>query len=195
MYFVLSKVFISIQTKNLQHISFGECKKSKVATEINHCQLSWKDLIFTYPPLRKREREFFTSGILFFDWFFSPFWILSHDKRILQAIGTDESTSESISADRNLRLFFSRSPCVFACDLWMIATVLHLIYIFIHKIMAEPKERTFLMIKPDGVQRGLVGNIIQRFEAKGFKLVAMKFVWVSLLVSFSTFSVFPSVGF
>lgn len=43
--------------------------------------------------------------------------------------------------------------------------------------MAEPKERTFLMIKPDGVQRGLVGNIIQRFEAKGFKLVAMKFVW------------------
>eukprot|EP00940_MAST-03C_sp_MAST-3C-sp2_P000733 g733.t1 len=30
------------------------------------------------------------------------------------------------------------------------------------------------MIKPDGVQRGIVGNIIQRFEKKGFKLVAMK---------------------
>jgi len=30
------------------------------------------------------------------------------------------------------------------------------------------------MIKPDGVQRGLVGEIIKRFEAKGFKLVAMK---------------------
>lgn len=30
------------------------------------------------------------------------------------------------------------------------------------------------MIKPDGVQRGLIGPIIQRFEAKGFKLVAMK---------------------
>ncbi|XP_008470779.1 nucleoside diphosphate kinase [Diaphorina citri] len=45
--------------------------------------------------------------------------------------------------------------------------------------MAEPKERTFLMIKPDGVQRGLVGNIIKRFEDKGFKLVAMKFVWPS----------------
>ena len=30
------------------------------------------------------------------------------------------------------------------------------------------------MIKPDGVQRGLIGKIIERFEAKGFKLVAMK---------------------
>ena len=30
------------------------------------------------------------------------------------------------------------------------------------------------MIKPDGVQRGLIGNIIARFEQKGFKLVAMK---------------------
>merc|ERR1712226_529686 len=37
-------------------------------------------------------------------------------------------------------------------------------------------ERTFIMIKPDGVQRGLVGDIIKRFEQKGFKLVAMKFM-------------------
>jgi nucleoside-diphosphate kinase len=35
------------------------------------------------------------------------------------------------------------------------------------------------MIKPDGVQRGIVGEIIQRFEKKGFKLVGMKFMWVS----------------
>lgn len=40
-------------------------------------------------------------------------------------------------------------------------------------------ERSFLMVKPDGVQRGIVGEIIKRFEAKGFKLVAMKFMWVS----------------
>merc|ERR1719453_1111464 len=40
--------------------------------------------------------------------------------------------------------------------------------------MESPKERTYIMIKPDGVQRGLVGTIIQRFEQKGFKLVAMK---------------------
>lgn len=45
--------------------------------------------------------------------------------------------------------------------------------------MAENKERTFIMIKPDGVQRGLVGKIIQRFEDKGFKLVGMKMVWPS----------------
>ena len=35
-------------------------------------------------------------------------------------------------------------------------------------------ERTFIAIKPDGVQRGLVGEIIKRFEQRGFKLVAMK---------------------
>jgi len=40
-------------------------------------------------------------------------------------------------------------------------------------------ERTFIAVKPDGVQRGLVGEIIKRFEAKGFKLVAMKFMWAS----------------
>lgn len=43
------------------------------------------------------------------------------------------------------------------------------------------RERTFIMIKPDGVQRGLIGEIIQRFERKGFKLVAMKFLQVNKL--------------
>jgi len=37
-------------------------------------------------------------------------------------------------------------------------------------------ERTFVMIKPDAVQRGLVGEIISRFERKGFKIVAMKMI-------------------
>ncbi len=41
------------------------------------------------------------------------------------------------------------------------------------------KERTFVMIKPDAVQRGLVGEIIRRFEQKGTKIVAMKLVSVS----------------
>merc|ERR1712084_210141 len=35
-------------------------------------------------------------------------------------------------------------------------------------------ERTFIAIKPDGVQRGLVSKIIERFEQRGYKLVAMK---------------------
>lgn len=41
------------------------------------------------------------------------------------------------------------------------------------------EERTFIMVKPDGVQRGLVGKIIKRFEQKGFKLIGLKFTWVS----------------
>ena len=36
------------------------------------------------------------------------------------------------------------------------------------------QERTFIAIKPDGVQRGLVAEIIGRFENKGFKLVGLK---------------------
>ncbi|GAB2224316.1 hypothetical protein Droror1_Dr00005069 [Drosera rotundifolia] len=35
-------------------------------------------------------------------------------------------------------------------------------------------EQTFIMIKPDGVQRGLVGEIISRFEKKGFTLKGLK---------------------
>ncbi|OAR02080.1 hypothetical protein LLEC1_06373 [Akanthomyces lecanii] len=37
-------------------------------------------------------------------------------------------------------------------------------------------EQTFIAIKPDGVQRGLVGPIVSRFENRGFKLVAIKLV-------------------
>ena len=40
------------------------------------------------------------------------------------------------------------------------------------------------MIKPDGVQRGLVGEIIKRFEQKGFQLVAMKFMQVRNATTF-----------
>ncbi|MEI3608032.1 nucleoside-diphosphate kinase [Pseudogracilibacillus sp. SO10305] len=40
-------------------------------------------------------------------------------------------------------------------------------------------EKTFIMVKPDGVQRGLVGEIVNRFEQKGFKLVSAKLMQVS----------------
>lgn len=40
-------------------------------------------------------------------------------------------------------------------------------------------EKTFLMVKPDAVQRGLVGTIIARFESKGFKLLAGKLMHIS----------------
>lgn len=41
------------------------------------------------------------------------------------------------------------------------------------------KERTLVIIKPDAVQRGLVGEIVSRFEKRGIKIVAMKMVKVS----------------
>lgn len=40
-------------------------------------------------------------------------------------------------------------------------------------------ERTYLMVKPDGVQRGLVGEIISRFEKKGLKIVGLKMITIS----------------
>lgn len=40
-------------------------------------------------------------------------------------------------------------------------------------------ERTFIMIKPDGVQRNLVGEIVKRFEQKGFTLAGLKLMQVS----------------
>ncbi|CAD6884322.1 unnamed protein product [Tilletia controversa] len=41
-------------------------------------------------------------------------------------------------------------------------------------------EQTFIMIKPDGVQRGLCGEIIKRFEQRGYQLVATKLVHASV---------------
>lgn len=41
-------------------------------------------------------------------------------------------------------------------------------------------EKTFVMVKPDGVQRGLMGDIILRLERRGLKMLAAKFMSVSL---------------
>jgi nucleoside-diphosphate kinase len=46
--------------------------------------------------------------------------------------------------------------------------------------MADATERTFIMVKPDGVQRGVVGDVIHRFEQRGYKLVGLKLLQVSL---------------
>merc|ERR1719261_1428888 len=42
------------------------------------------------------------------------------------------------------------------------------------RVSASNQERSYVMIKPDGVQRGLVGEIISRFEQKGFYLKGLK---------------------
>ncbi|WP_221565199.1 nucleoside-diphosphate kinase [Alkalihalobacillus sp. TS-13] len=40
-------------------------------------------------------------------------------------------------------------------------------------------EKTFLMVKPDGVQRNLIGEIVSRFEKKGYKLAGAKLMQIS----------------
>ncbi|QRV77496.1 nucleoside diphosphate kinase [Ceratobasidium sp. AG-Ba] len=40
------------------------------------------------------------------------------------------------------------------------------------------KERSCIMVKPDGIQRGLVGEIISRFEKRGYKIIAAKMVYI-----------------
>lgn len=51
------------------------------------------------------------------------------------------------------------------------------VYIYYYFYMkTSSHERTLVLIKPDGVQRGLIGDIVGRFERKGLKIVAMKMV-------------------
>jgi nucleoside-diphosphate kinase len=52
-------------------------------------------------------------------------------------------------------------------------------YINYQQMQDKSKERTYIMIKPDGVQRGLIGEIISRFEKKGYYLKALKLVHAS----------------
>ncbi len=50
-------------------------------------------------------------------------------------------------------------------------------------------ERTLVFIKPDGVSRGLVGEIISRFEKKGFKIKALKMIWMNKKLAEEFYSV------
>lgn len=40
-------------------------------------------------------------------------------------------------------------------------------------------ERTLSIIKPDGVSRGLIGEVVKRFETNGIRIAAMKMIWMS----------------
>jgi hypothetical protein len=54
----------------------------------------------------------------------------------------------------------------YVCCLW------HSSFLLANSLQGANSERTFIAVKPDGVQRGLVGDIIQRFERRGYKLVS-----------------------
>lgn len=56
-------------------------------------------------------------------------------------------------------------------------------------------ERTFSMIKPDGIQRGLIGEILQRFEKKGIKIAAMKFMMIDKELAAKHYEAHKEKGF
>jgi nucleoside-diphosphate kinase len=56
-------------------------------------------------------------------------------------------------------------------------------------------ERTFVMVKPDGVRRALVGEIIQRFEQRGFRIAALKLVHPSRELAESHYGVHRGKSF
>ncbi|XP_069037220.1 nucleoside diphosphate kinase 3 isoform X1 [Lepisosteus oculatus] len=61
----------------------------------------------------------------------------------------------------------------------MICLVLTIFANIFQTAWAGINERTFVAVKPDGVQRRLVGEITRRFEQKGFRLVGLKLVQAS----------------
>ncbi|KAM4820271.1 nucleoside diphosphate kinase 3 isoform 1-T1 [Thomomys bottae] len=77
--------------------------------------------------------------------------------------------------DRRLRVRSGRLRPAAA----MICLVLTIFANLFPAAQAAAQERTFLAVKPDGVQRRLVGEVVRRFERKGFKLVALKLVQAS----------------
>ena len=56
-------------------------------------------------------------------------------------------------------------------------------------------EQTLVLIKPDGVQRGLVGEIIARYEHKGLKIVAMKLLQLPLVTAEALYAVHHGKSF
>ncbi|KAK9734098.1 hypothetical protein RND81_04G114900 [Saponaria officinalis] len=78
---------------------------------------------------------------------------------------------QSLAAFHSHSHFFSYSP---KCPRF--STKSSKTHIFLPHLVAsmENVEETYIMVKPDGVQRGLVGEIISRFEKKGFKLIGLK---------------------
>lgn len=56
-------------------------------------------------------------------------------------------------------------------------------------------ERTLVLVKPDGVQRGLIGEVIARLERRGLRLVAAKFMQVSQELAETHYAVHKGKGF
>ncbi|KAL8097886.1 nucleoside diphosphate kinase 2, chloroplastic [Apium graveolens] len=106
----------------------------------------------------------------------------------LSTLSSTETTSRtrtscclSYASSNNLNLRTSRHLAAFQPPSHLFSSPPNVIarnkpLIFLPHLVAsmEKVEETYIMIKPDGVQRGLVGEIITRFEKKGFKLSGLK---------------------
>ena len=56
-------------------------------------------------------------------------------------------------------------------------------------------EKTFVMVKPDGVQRGLIGEVIARLERRGLKMIGAKFLQVSLELAETHYAIHKDKSF
>ena len=56
-------------------------------------------------------------------------------------------------------------------------------------------EKSLVLVKPDGVQRGLVGEVISRLERRGLHLIAAKFIWVSKELAEEHYAIHKEKGF
>ena len=54
-------------------------------------------------------------------------------------------------------------------------------------------DKTFVAIKPDGVKRGLIGNIIRRIEHKGYKIVGLKMLQPTLEIAEKHYAAMPNI--
>ncbi|XP_059444761.1 nucleoside diphosphate kinase 2, chloroplastic-like [Corylus avellana] len=90
---------------------------------------------------------------------------------------THKPILDTIHHDLHLAAFHSKSHLFsYSPSRPHAKTLSHKTRIFLPHLVAsmEQVEETYIMVKPDGVQRGLVGEIISRFEKKGFKLTGLK---------------------
>lgn len=95
---------------------------------------------------------------------------------------TRGARSISIATSRTVAApLFTKTAVAFAAIItgtsFMVSNISKCDAIPVYGIPGTNQERTFLAVKPDGVQRGLVGDIIGRFEKRGYKLVGLKLVW------------------
>lgn len=81
-----------------------------------------------------------------------------------------------------MKLNISLQFQVFGFAMKVLQFVLSFFFIVASVLAKNHAERTLIIVKPDGIQRGLIGEVMTRFENKQYKLVAMKLVMVSGLI-------------